>query len=128
MTYLEKFNILDAKVKRLEKMRSELVAEIHKTVINHFEEVSGVAVGKQVQYKGKKGVIHDVLITKIECSEHSKYYDVVEQIKGKTLKKDGTFSDIEIPLNLRRIIFDSELGFDIDDYYGVRGSAYYFNI
>ena len=49
MTYLEKFNILDAKVKRLEKMRSELVAEIHKTVINHFEEVSGVAVGKQVQ-------------------------------------------------------------------------------
>ena len=109
-------------------MRSELVAEIHKTVINHFDEVSGVAVGKQVQYKGKKGVIHDVLITKIECSEHSKYYDVVEQIKGKTLKKDGTFSDIEIPLNLRRIIFDSELNFDIDDYYGVRGSEYYFNI
>jgi predicted transcriptional regulator with HTH domain len=128
MTYLEKFNILDAKVKRLEKMRSELVSEIHKTVINHFEEVSGVAVGKQVQYKGKKGVIHDVLITKIECSEHSKYYDVVEHIKGKTLKKDGTFSDTEISLNSRRIIFDSELNFDIDDYYGVRGSEYYFNI
>ena len=57
MTHLEKFNILDTKVKRLEKIRSELVAEIHKTVLKHFEEVSGIYVGKIVQYKGKKGVI-----------------------------------------------------------------------
>lgn len=114
MTHLEKFNILDAKVKRLEKMRAELVSEIHHTVINHFEEVSGVYVGKVVKYKGFDGLIYDVLITGIECSERTAYYDKVSTIKCKGIKKDGTFSKNEIYLDLN--------GFDCN-YSGVKAKG-----
>ena len=120
MTHLEKFNILDAKVKRLEKMRSELVAEIHHIVINHFEEVSGVAVGKVVKYKGRKCIIQDVLITKIECQNNSKHYGGINAIKGKVIKKDGSISQQECYLNEFRIIYENGFNFS-RDYWGVGG-------
>lgn len=122
MTHLEKFNILDAKVKRLEKMRAELVSEIHHTVINHFEEVSGVYVGKVVKYKGFDGLIYDVLIGEIECSERPAYYDRVSSFKSKSIKKDGTFHEKEICLDFNGIIYENGFDYSID-YNGVKAKG-----